>query len=106
MEGVVYITMSTKKEKSRKQRGYYWAVVLPTISNFTGHPPEEVHEQMKQKFLRVRPEMDGLGDKFLSTEVLSTKEAALYYAKIRRFWLDYGLVIPEPNTVDAVEEEF
>ena len=95
-----------KKPKSKKQRGYYWGTILPVIANYTGYTVEECHKLMKEMFLKVKPEMSGIGEKVLSTEALTTRECSLYYSKIRHYWREMGVIIPDPEDAREVQEDF
>jgi len=90
-----------KKEKSKEQRGYYWGVVIPLISDYTGYEEHEVHELNKEYFLKVMVRFeDGTEkEKVLSTESLDSSETEVFHEKVRRYWLTHGVVIPKPNEV-------
>lgn len=64
-----------------KENNYYWGVVLDAIADTTGYTPEEVHDAMRWKFLRV----GGRFERVKSTTSLSTHEFEEYLEKIRMF---------------------
>ena len=89
-----------KKPRSNSQNAYYWGVVVQTLSEETGHFPDEIHEAMKLKFLRKHCDKLKL-DSVRSTTDLSTVEFEEFMAQIRMFAAaDLNITIPLPNEVD------
>ncbi len=71
---------------------YYWGVVLLKISDFTGHTDEEIHKEMKIKFL---PKIYKN-----STKKAKQKMFADYVERVRCFAAEkFGLNIPDPKKV-------
>lgn len=97
--GEVFVNIG--KNKRRKQRSlpensYYWAVVLKSISDYTGYTIEEVHDAMRFKFLRTGERLE----RVRSTTSLSVSEFEDYLSKIRMFaGQDLNVFIPLPNEV-------
>ncbi len=87
---------SGKDWESSNENGYYWAVVIPILSEYFGYLPDETHEALKLKFLRT-----GGDDKFPrlgSTSVLNKIDWEELMEKIRIWALtDFNIKIPEPN---------
>ncbi|GAB3278163.1 hypothetical protein GCM10027347_52380 [Larkinella harenae] len=96
--------ISIKQERdsvSKAQRGYYWAVVVPTLADFCGYEVEEMHEILKSMFNAERKyiELTGKWIKVVkSTEELDTAEYAHYLTRILR-WAAQTLAcyVPEPS---------
>ena len=65
-----------------KQRRYYWKCLINVIADYTGYPPQEVHEKMAFRFLLID---DGKSKRIRSTEKLTAKEREVYHEDIRRF---------------------
>lgn len=110
-DGEIYIHIErVRKQKSSKQRGYYWACMLPKIFNFSQGTEWEfenirsIHEAMKREFLTIvptRPDGTLMAEKVLSTEILNAKEVEEYYEQIRRLWIMRGCYIPLPNEFES-----
>jgi hypothetical protein len=92
--------LTIKKEKSQRslnQNGYYHAVVIAILSDFTGYEVDEIHEALKAKFLSL-PEDDFGIVKIRSTTELSTVEFEDYLERIRRWaTMKLNCFIPLPN---------
>jgi len=92
-----------KKQRSDNQNRYYWGVVIKILSDELGYTPEETHEALKIKFLRIKGEKL---DTVKSTTKLSTKEAEDFYEEIRRWAsVELSIDIPEPNEVNFTEND-
>ena len=92
-----YRTHSAPGEKSN-ENGYYWAVVIPILCAHFGYAPDEMHEALKFKFLRIGG-TDAL-PKIKSSTQLSTFEWEEFMERIR-VWAnqDFNVYIPCPNEV-------
>ena len=92
-----------EKQRSNQENRYYWGVVVKLISDHTGYTPDETHEAIKFKFLRVPSDdidLDGF-DTVKSTTELTTVEFELLMVEIREWaGCDLGVYIPEPNEVE------
>ncbi len=86
------------KSRSLKENSYYWGVIVGTLSDHTGFTPEEMHEALKWKFLRI---VKGQIESCRSTTELSVGEFEDYLSKIR-IWsseeLNCWLPLPNENT--------
>lgn len=87
-----------RKHGSKKQRSYYWAVIIPVACECSGYEQDEMHQAFKFEHLRVRN--DGKPDTVRSTESLSTVEKEEYYEKCRRTITFMGGYCPLPNEAD------
>lgn len=89
------------KDRSDRQNGYYWGVVLKIISDHTGHSTEELHEIFKRKFLPPRI-LTYRGTTFkvpMSTTESDTLEFTDYIERIRAEAGTMGITIPDPDQV-------
>jgi hypothetical protein len=85
------------RPRSLSQNAYYWGVVVALLAEHCGYEPEEMHEALKERFLRDREhEMHGL-QKTRSTASLSTAEMCEYIEACCRLGAELGVVIPEPG---------
>ena len=88
------------KIRSIPQNSYYWGVVLSYISAQTGYEPEEVHINMKYKFLR-HGDTENYMNHIKSTTELNTEEFEEYLEYIRRWAAQFlELYIPLPNEIE------
>lgn len=99
--------IARKKRKSRtsSQNKYYYGVVLSLISQETGYTVDEVHLDMRRKFLKKHTDF-GM-EIIQSTTSLTTVEFKGYIDKIKHWALmgdkDFDglkLYIPEPSEVN------
>lgn len=79
----VKVSLETRKNsRTLAQNGYYWGIVLGTISDYTGYEVEDLHNHFKYHFLKRKV---GNLDTFKSTTELNTKEFSDYIEHIRKF---------------------
>lgn len=81
-----------RHNRSLNQNSYYWGVVIEILGNHWGYAPEEMHEALKFKFLKLH-EDTGLVT-VRSTAKLSTKEFGDYIDSIVRWAAQEGCYIP------------
>lgn len=90
---------SKKEYENSNQNGYYWAVIIPILSEHFGYLPDETHEALKLKFLQ-KCGSDNF-PKLGSTGALNKIEWEDLMEKIRIWALtDFNVKIPEPNEVE------
>ena len=94
---VEVIVRKPKRERSHKQRKYYFKVIVALIAEEMGDNANDVHEALKVKFLY---DLSGDFPKVKSTSDLTTTEAEDYYSEIR-IWASafLNVYIPLPNEV-------
>lgn len=90
-------------KRTLKQSYYYWGIVIRIIADETGHSSDEIHELMKQMFLKDVIIIKG--DKYetvRSTTDLDTMQFSQDYIKrIKQWaWSELNLIIPEPDNVE------
>ena len=95
----VVVTIEKKrKNRSKEQMGYLWGVVYPTISEVTGHSPEELHAIYKTKFLKRKVNWRGSSMVVLSsTSRLTTNEMGEFITNIIVDAAEMDIEIPEPD---------
>lgn len=99
-----YCIKEFKKTRNISQNSRYWAI-LWYIEAETGNSSELLHELMKKKFLSKRKLVKLWKKKVRSNEVksttkLNTKEFALYCNKVEEFFRDFGIFIPEYDSLE------
>lgn len=95
---VEYSIKKRSKARSMQQNKYYWAVVVPIISEETGMTEEEVHESLKWKFLRIKG--DYL-DKSRGISDLTSEEATKFIKEVELWAIEFLGIngFPDPKTV-------
>lgn len=89
-----------RKKRSLSQNAYYWSVCIGMIAEAAGYTPEEAHEALKWRFLRVHD--DGPIPTVRSTTELTTQEMEHYLAQCKQLAAElFALYIPDPNEVPA-----
>lgn len=88
-----------RKDGSDQQRGYYWAVIVRMISDYTGDDEESVHETMTVKFA---PWETYKGKRRrVRYSKMSTVQREEYQEKCRVWAIQFlSLNVPLPNQVD------
>lgn len=82
-------------QRSIPENNYYWGVVIELLAETTGFSPEEAHQAMKLKFLRI---VKGKIESVRSTTDLTVAEFETYLEKIRMFASqELSCWIPLPN---------
>lgn len=90
-----------KKQRTIDQNSWYWGVVLPVISESTGHTPEELHEVFKDMFLGKKTILWNGEEKKIqgSSASLFTQGFGEYIERIRAEVATMGITIPDPERV-------
>lgn len=95
---VVVTVEKRRKKRSKEQLGYLWGVVYPTISEHTGHSPEELHVVYKAKFLKRKVHWRGQEMVVLtSTSRLTANEMAEFITNIIVDAGEMEIEIPEAD---------
>lgn len=95
--------------RSNQENAYYWGVVIKILSDEMGLTPDEVHEGLKLKFLKIGRQFTKNDKVYLfeivrSTTVMSTVEFENYLTMVRAWAsLELNVYIPLPNEVDPHE---
>lgn len=91
-----------KDTRSNNQNRYYWGVMIAILSDHTGFTPEEMHYELKKRFLKYFKALPTgeQAELVKSTRKLDTKEFEDYMEKIRIFSaLELDVIIPLPNEI-------
>jgi len=86
------------------QNGYYWTVVLPIISQETGHTVDELHDIYKALYASKKRYTMPNGKEVIiakSGSETDTQEFYEYVERIRADVAEAGIVIPDPQKVEA-----
>ena len=88
-----------RRTRSNNQNRYYWGVVVSILAESFGYSPDEMHNALAWRFLRLddRPELPTVR----STTTLTTGEFERYLEAVRTWAsIEQGVFIPLPNEVD------
>jgi hypothetical protein len=103
LSGEVELTVKKRtKKRTLSQNAYYWGVVVKMIAEETGHDSDEIHELMKQMFLKDLIKIKGeIYETVKSTTELETKGFSLDYIERIKYWAmeKLNLNIPSPDEV-------
>jgi len=90
--------------RSLSQNKYLWAVVYGTLSEWSGHEPEELHEFCKDKFLPSEQKQLPNGEVMVqapSTKSLTVEEFSKYVDAVVRWAAEQRVYVPEASEVTA-----
>lgn len=102
--GVTVVLSPERRQRTNQQNRWYWGVVVPALSEWSGYERDEMHELLGRMFLaieRALPNGAVIASR-RSTADLSTEEFSEYCERVRRFAAENGLYIPGPNEPDTV----
>jgi|TARA_Y100000034_G_scaffold64432_1_gene77951 hypothetical protein len=106
-ERVVVTVTKQFNKRSLPQNAYYWGVVLPTISEDTGHTVMELHDIFKGMFLPKRAVKfkDKVYHLMGSTTKLSVGGFVEYIERINAEAGSLGIVIPTPEEAGFISNK-
>ena len=95
----LYTLHLTKKSRLRSnQQNRYLRALYTIVSNETGYSEDDVHAMMGQRFLLIEKKVGVHIMKFVrSTASLDSKEMTDHIEKVRKFWGDEGIFLPEAD---------
>ena len=84
--------------QTREQRGYYWAEIIPHISENTGYEPDETHDALLFKYAEITGKRDDNGLlKIKRTSQMDKEEYSNYIDWTIRFAAaEFGIAIRPP----------
>lgn len=95
------VVRKEKAQRTSRSNRYYWGVVIHLLSEHTGYDPDEMHEALAFKFLRMEDCPITGAPRRQRTPKMNTAEFARYVDQCIRFAAELGVVIPEPTKVEA-----
>lgn len=98
------IEVSLRRERvtrSHAQNRYWWSVVVPIFSEYTGYEKDEAHDVLKMLFLREEKALPTgeVVDVPGSTARLSTAEFSDLVERVARWMAEHGVYLPPPGHV-------
>lgn len=92
----------TRSKRTDLQNRYYFGIVVALLSEATGYEPDEMHELMAMKFLRIEDDPLTGSPRRKRTPKTDTAEFAEYVNQVIRFAaVELGLYIPSSDEVAA-----
>jgi hypothetical protein len=82
--------------RSGQQNKYYWSVIVAMMAEHCGYEPEEMHEVLAMRFLRIEDDPILGTPRRQRTPKTNTAEFTEYIEQCRRLGAQLGLYIPDP----------
>ncbi len=95
------VVRKQKSQRSSRANRFYWGVVIHLLSEHTGYEPDEMHEALAFRFLRIDDCPITGAPRRQRTPKTNTAEFGDYLERCIRFAAELGVVIPEPTKVEA-----
>ena len=89
-----------RRQRSSSQNRYYFGVVVALIAEACGYEPDEMHEVLAMRFLRIEDCPLTGAPRRQRTPRTNTAEFSTYVEQCRRFGAELGLYIPSPGEVE------
>lgn len=86
-----------RNTRSWRQNRYYWGVVVALIAEHCGYDPQDMHEALAMKFLRIEDCPVTGAPRRKRTPKTDTKEFAEYVDACIRLGAELGVYIPDAN---------
>lgn len=90
-----------REQRTTRQNRYLWGVVYALIAEHCGYEVDELHEALAMKFLRIEDDPLTGSPRRKRTPKTNTAEFAAYLDQCIRFAAELGVVVPDPETVEA-----
>ena len=90
-----------RNTRSSQANRYYWGVVIRLVADHCGYEPDEMHEALAFRFLRIEDDPITGSPRRKRTPKTDTKEFADYVDQCIRFGAELGVVIPGPNEAEG-----
>lgn len=87
---VEVILRKVERKRSLDQNAFYHGIIVPRLSEHTGYEKEELHTELKRRFINGR-----------STTTLNTTEFCRFVEDCQRLGSELGCYIPDPNEVEV-----
>lgn len=97
------LVMRAPRARSRSQQAnaYYWAVVVTLLAEFCGYEPQDMHDVLAMKFLRIEDDTITGAPRRRRTPHCDSKEFAVYVDQCRRLGAELGIYIPDPHEAEG-----
>jgi hypothetical protein len=86
-----------RERRTSPQNRYYRGVVLPIFAEAHGWDTEDLHYELRRKFLQVEDHTHPPRH----TADLNTAEMTRFIDDVRRLAAECGVAIPDPNEIEA-----
>ena len=108
-KGTIKIKISSPKGKTNEQLGYYWASVVPTITNYFNEngiasarlTESDINEVLNKKFFYREVVIDGEMQRITRSKATASKEEMSQFLTDVIMWANnLGIFIPPPPVED------
>lgn len=90
-----------KTKRTSRANRYYFGVVVKLFAEHCGYEPDEMHEALAMRFLRIEDCPITGAPRRKRTPETDTAEFAEYVDRCIRLAAEHGVVIPDPHSVEA-----
>lgn len=89
----------TIKSRSSNENRYFHGIILPMLSDFTGHTAQELKLFLKKEFgwIETKQVMGKVVEVPMSTAQMTTTEFEKFMTQIRQWGDTIGVYLPEPG---------
>lgn len=98
---VELILRKRKTKRSSQANRYYFGVVVKLFAEHCGYEPDEMHEALAMRFLRIEDCPITGAPRRKRTPDTDSQEFAEYVDRCIRLAAEHGVVIPDPQQVAA-----
>lgn len=103
-QDVEIVLQTPEKDRSDRQRKYYYGVIIKKLCELEGYDKDDMSEIMAKNLLKFEiPMKDGTVEEFYRRpSSLNTKETEVYHEKCRDYAMkNFNTYIPLPNEVEG-----
>jgi hypothetical protein len=100
-EVVEVIIRKRRSKRSDRANRYYFGVVVKLMAEHCGYEPDEMHEALAFRFLRIEDDPITGSPRRKRTPKTNTAEFADYVDQCIRFAAELGVYVPQPGKVEA-----
>jgi hypothetical protein len=98
-EVVEVIIRKRRSKRSDRANRYYFGVVIKLMAEHCGYEPDEMHEALAFRFLRVEDDPITGSPRRKRTPKTNTAEFSDYVDQCIRFAAELGVYVPQPHEV-------
>lgn len=98
---VEIVLRKRRTKRSSQANRYYFGVVVKLFAESCGYEPDEMHEALAMRFLRIEDDPITGAPRRKRTPDTDTAEFATYVDQCIRLAAEYGCVIPDAKDVAA-----
>lgn len=94
------VVRPVRSQRSKQANAYYWGVVVKLMAEEFGYEPQEMHEALAMKFLRMEDCPITGSPRRRRTPECDTADFAVYVDQCIRLAAEHGVYVPQPGEVE------